>query len=79
MEFVKEYFFYNINIGDVDGIIVKAGSDCSYRYFHSYSFRLIFNVKIIDERDNKMKNNVFKYTSGGVFYFCVEWEEKGIK
>ena len=72
MEFVKEYVFYNINIEDVDEIIVKASSDCSYRYFHSYSLRLIFNVKIIDVEDNKTKNKVIKYTSGGGSYFCVE-------
>ena len=66
MEFVKEYVFYNINIEDVDEIIVKASSGCSDRYFHSYgSLCLIFNAKIIDERDNKTKNKVFKYTSIG--------------
>ena len=36
MKFVKEYVFYNINIEDVDEIIVKACSDCSNRYIHSY-------------------------------------------
>ena len=35
MEFVKEYVFYNINIGDVNEIIVKTCSDCSYSYIHS--------------------------------------------
>ena len=51
MEFVKEYVFYNINIEDVDEIIVKASSDCSYRYIRSSEpLRLMFNVKIIDER-----------------------------
>ena len=45
MEFVKENFFYNINIEDVDEIIVKASSDCSDSYIHSYSSCLIFNVK----------------------------------
>ena len=79
MEFVKEYFFYNINIGDVDEIFVKASSDCSNRYIHSYSFRLIFNVKIIDERDNKMKKKYLYIHQVGVSYFCVEWEKKGIK
>ena len=71
MEFVKEYVFDNINIKDVDEIIVKASSDCSDRYIHSYSFRLIFNVKIIDERDNKTKTKVFKYTSfGSILFLC---------
>ena len=37
MVFVKEYVFYNINIKDVDEVIVKASSDCSDRYIHSYS------------------------------------------
>ena len=55
MEFVKEYVFYNINFEDVDEIIVKACSDCSYRYIHSYNLHLIFNVKIIDKEDNKTK------------------------
>ena len=59
MKFVKEYVFYNINNEDVDEIIVKTSSDCSYRYFHSYSFRLINNVKLIDERDNKTKKKSF--------------------
>ena len=70
MEFVKEYVFYNINIEDVDEIIVKASSDCSNRYFHSYGLlRLIFDVKIIDERDYKTKNKVFKNTSIGRIFF----------
>ena len=72
MEFVKEYVFYNINIEDVDGIIVKACSDCSNRYIHSYNLRLMFNVKIIDKEDNKTKNRIFKYTSGGGSYSCIE-------
>ena len=55
MEFVKEYVFYNINIKDIDEIIFKACSDCSSRYIHSYSLRLIFNVKIIDKEGNKTK------------------------
>ena len=63
MEFVKEYVFYNINIEDVDEIIVKVCSDCSYRYIHSYKpLRLIFNVEVIDKEDNKTKNKVFNYT-----------------
>ena len=71
MEFVKEDVFYNINIKDVDEIIVKANSGCSDRYIHSYSLRLIFDVKIIDERDNKTKNKVFKYTSfGSISFLC---------
>ena len=65
MEFVKEFVFYIINIEDVDEIIVKASSDCSDRYINSYSLHVIFNVKIIDERDDKTKNKVFKYTSNG--------------
>ena len=45
MEFVKEHVFYNINIEDVDETIVKASSDCSYRYIRSDGpLRLIFNV-----------------------------------
>ena len=71
MEFVKEYVFSNINIKDNDEIIVKAGSDCSDRYIHSYRLRLIFNVKIIDERDNKTKKKVYKYTSfGSILFLC---------
>ena len=79
MEFVKEYVFYYINIENVDEIIVKASSDYSDRYFHSYSFRLIFNVKIIDERDNKTKNKVFKYTSGGRILLLCRMRKKGYK
>ena len=79
MEFVKGYFFYNINIEDVDEIIVRTSSDCSYRYIHSYSFCLIFDIKIIDERDNKIKNKVFKYTSGGSFLFLCRMGKKGYK
>ena len=79
MEFVKEYFSYNINIGDIDEIIDKTSSDCSYRYIHSYSFCLIFNVKIIDERDNKKKNKVFKFASGGSFLFLCRMGKKGYK
>ena len=72
MEFVKEYVFYNINVEDVDEIIVKASSDCSDRYTHSYGpLCLIYNVKIIDERDNKTKNKVFKHTSiGSILFLC---------
>ena len=58
MKFVKEYVFYNRNIEDVDEIFVKASSDCSYRYIHSYKFRLIFNVKIIEKEDNKTKKSI---------------------
>ena len=66
MEFLKEYVFYNINIKDLDEIIVKASSDCCDRYIYSYGpLRQIFNVKIIDEGDNKTKNKVFKYISIG--------------
>ena len=43
MEFVKEYVFYNPNIEDIDKIVDKASSDCSYKYIHSYnSLRLIY-------------------------------------
>ena len=31
MEFVKEYVFYNMKIENVDEIIVKTSSHCSYR------------------------------------------------
>ena len=79
MEFVKEYVFYNINIKDVDEIIVKASSDCSVRYIHSYSSCLIFNVKIIDEKDNKTKDKVFEYTSIGTFLFLCNMRKKGYK
>ena len=79
MEFLKNYVFYNINIEDVDEIRVKACSDCSDRYIHSYSLRLIFNVKIIDERDNKTKNKVFKYTSFERILFLCGMRNKGSK
>ena len=80
MEFVKEYVFYNMNIEDVDEMIVKASSDCSYRYIHSYGpLRLIFNVKIIDERDKKTKNKVFKNTSIGRILFLCRLRKKGYK
>ena len=79
MVFVKEYVYYNINIKDVDEIIVKASSDCSDRYIHSYSSGLIFNVKIIDEKDNKTKDKIFKHTSTGMFLFLCRMKEKGYK
>ena len=77
MEFVKEYVFYNINIEDVDEIIVKESSDCSDRYIHSYSCCLIFNVKIIDEKDNKTKDKVFEHTSAGRILFLCRMRKKG--
>ena len=79
MEIVKEYVFYNINIEDVDEIIVKASSDCSDRYIHSYSSCLIFNVKIIDEKDDKIKEKVFEYTSIGSILFLFSMRKKGYK
>ena len=77
MEFVKEYVFYNINFEDVDEIIVKASSDCSDGFIHSYSSCLIFNVKIIDENDNKTKDKVFEYTLIGRFLFLCRMREMG--
>ena len=71
--------FYKINNEDVDEIIVKACSDCSYRYIFSYSLRLIFIVKTIDMEENKSKNKVFKYTSGGWFLFLCRMGIKGYK
>ena len=60
-----------MNIEDVDEIIVKANSDCSDRYIHSYSLCLILNVKIIEERDNKTKKKIFKYTSiRSILFVC---------
>ena len=79
MDFVKEYVFKNPNIEDVDEIIIKACSDCSYRYIHSYSLRLIFNVKIINMEDSKTRNLVFKYTSGGWFLFLRRMRKKWYK
>ena len=79
MVFTKEYVFYNINIKDVDEIIVKASSDCSGRYIHSYSSCLIFNVKILDEKDNKTKDKVFKHRLIGMFLFLCRMKEKGHK
>ena len=79
MVFVKDYVFYNTNMKDVDEIIVKASSDCSDRYIHSYSSCQIFNVKIIDEKDNKTKDKVFKHTSTGMFLFLCRMREKGYK
>ena len=73
MEFVKEFvFFLKINIEDVDEIIVKASSDCSNKYIHSYEpVRLKLNKKNIDGRDNKTKNKVFEYTSiGRILFLC---------
>ena len=79
MDFVKE-FFYNINIKDFDDIIVKASNDCSDRYMNEYGpLRQIFNVKIIDERDNKTKNKVFKYTSIGSILILCRMRKKGYK
>ena len=49
MEFAKEYVFCNPNIEDIDEIIDKACSDCSYKYIHSYKpLRLIYNIKTVD-------------------------------
>ena len=79
MEFVKEYVFYIINNKDIDKIIVKASSDCSDRYIHSYSLRLVFNVKIIDMEDNKTKNKVIENTSGGMILFLCRMRKKGYK
>ena len=79
MKFVKEYVFYNINIKDIDEFIVETSSDCSDRYIHSYCLRLIFNVKIIYRGDNKTKNKVFKYTSGGGILFLCRMRKKGYK
>ena len=80
MEFVKKNIFYNINIEDVDEIIVKACSDCSYRYIHSNKpLCLIYNVKIIAKEDNKTKNKIFKYTSVGMFLFLCRMRKKGYK
>ena len=79
MEFVKEYVFYSINITEVDGMIDKTGSDCYNRYIHSHRFRLIFNVKIIDEKDNETKDKLFKYTSIGMFLFLGRMRKKGYK
>ena len=79
MGFVKENVFYNINIEHVDEIIVKASSDCSYRYFHSCSLRPIFNVKVIDMEDNKTKNELIKYTSSGMILFLCRMRKKGYK
>ena len=79
MEFVREYVFYNINIQDIDEFIVETSSDCSGRYIHSYSLRLIFNVKIIDMEDNKTKNKIFKYTSGVRISFLCRMRKKGYK
>ena len=71
MEFVKEYVFYNLNIKVVDEIIVKASSDCSDRFTHSYSSCLIFDVKIIDEKDDKTKDKVFEYKAFGSILFLL--------
>ena len=79
MDFVKEYVFYNINIKDIDEFIVKTSSDCSNRYIHSYSLRLIFNVKIIDMENIKTKNKVIKYTSGGSILFLCRMRKKRFK
>ena len=80
MEFVEEYVFYNLNIKDIDEIIVKASSDCSDRYIHSYGpLRLIFNVKMIDMEDDKTKNKVIEYTSGGMILFLCRMRKKGYK
>ena len=39
MIFVEEYVFHNPNIEDIDEIIDKASSDCSYKNIHSYKKR----------------------------------------
>ena len=79
MNFVIEYVFYKTNIEDVDEIIVEAISDCSYRIINPYGpLCLIFNVKIIDERDNKTKNKVFKSLSIGRIFLC-RMRKKGYK
>ena len=79
MEFVKEYVFYKINIEDVDEIIVKASSDCSDRYIHSLSSCLTFDVKILDEKDNKTKDKAFEYTSIGRILFLCRMRKNGYK
>ena len=79
MVFVKEYVHYEINIKDVDEIIVKSSSDCYDRYIHSYSSRLIFNVKILGGKDNKTKDKVFIHTSTGMFLFPCRMRENGYK
>ena len=80
MKIKKEYVFYKTNIEDFDEIIVKASSDCSYRYIHSFGFlHLIFNVKIIGERNKKTKNEVFKFTSIVKILFLCRMRKKGYK
>ena len=36
MDFVKECVFYNPDIENIDEIISRSSSECSYRYTHSY-------------------------------------------
>ena len=80
MEFVKENVFYKINIEDVDELVVKACSDCSYKnILSSKPLRLIFNVKIIDKNGNNTKKKVFKYTSNGRILFLCRMRKKGYK
>ena len=69
-----------MNIEDVDEITVKAISDCSDRYIHSYGpLCPIFNVKIIDERDNRTKKKVIEYTSIGSILFLCKMRKMGCK
>ena len=70
MNFVKEYVFYNINVGDIDEIIGKSSSECSSKDIHSYKpLDLIYNIKILDMKKNKTKNKVLKDISIGVMSF----------
>ena len=59
MKIVKEYVFFNPDNEDIDEIIDKASSDCSYRYTHSYKpLDLIYKIKKLDMKKIKPK---FKY------------------
>ena len=79
MEFVREYVFSNPNIEDIDEIIDKAGSDCSYKIVHSFKpLRLLYNLKFLVMKKIKTKNKVLKDISIAKMSFIWRMKQKDI-
>ena len=51
---VKEYEFDNLLIHKIDTIIDKCIIDCHKKYFHTFKYRLVYDIKFTNISDKIM-------------------------
>ena len=64
---VKEYGFYNLSIHKIDSIIDGCYRDCHNKYFHTFRYVCIYDIKLTNITNNDIINITISDESLGLY------------